>query len=132
MTQSNVPSIEQMDEVIGMFHDWQVIKGEHANLYKKDGKVYCLGDFKCHTSWDWLMPVVEKIEPHAHVTVRVGICTIWRKFMAAKIYAKENNIPFEDVMPIAECNDKGFIGNVYHAVYQFITWYNQQTTTNEQ
>jgi len=35
---------------------------ESFNLYDYDGCHYKLTELQFHTSWDWLMPVVEKIE----------------------------------------------------------------------
>lgn len=65
---------------------------------------------KYHTSWDWLMPVVEKIEVLGH-----GV-TIYRK-----------GCQINDVF----CTVKGFnhlskIGETYKAIIKFITWYNEQ------
>ena len=35
---------------------------EGFNLYDYNGCHYKVGELMFHTSWDWLMPVVEKIE----------------------------------------------------------------------
>ena len=35
---------------------------EGFGLYDYNGKHYKLYELKYHTSWDWLMPVIEKIE----------------------------------------------------------------------
>lgn len=85
---------------------------------------------KYHCFWGWIMPVVEEIEKYAHVRIQVGICAINRKFMDAKLFAKEKGIPFDEVMPIAEHNDRDFIGNVWASVVDFIKWHNEQTPSS--
>lgn len=81
-------------------------------------------DLKYNTSWDWLMPVVEKIDlNHANVRVSTKICAITRKIIENRQYAKEHNIPFDEVPPIGECNTETFILNIFVAVTQFINWY---------
>ncbi|MGN6417779.1 MAG: hypothetical protein ACTHMC_09825 [Pseudobacter sp.] len=83
------------------------------------------------TSWSWLMPVIEKIEEYANVTIKVGICTISRKFMDERAFAKETGIDQSDVPLISEYNEYGFIGNVYHAVVDFIRFYNSQPSNTK-
>lgn len=83
-----------------------------------------LQDLRYHSDWNWLMAVVEKIDKLAVITIRPGICTIDRFYMNKRRYAKENNIPLDEVPPLAESNEKDFIGNVHEAVHQYITWYN--------
>lgn len=59
---------------------------------------------KYDTSWDWLMPVVEKIRPLAY---KIDIdSTAWRRLSGKSIFSK--------------------IEDVYHAVVEFIKWYNSQ------
>jgi hypothetical protein len=65
--------IEQMNEAIALFDGWDKINGKYASLYKKDGKVYVLGDFKYHSSWEWLMPVWYKFRDlNVGINERVG------------------------------------------------------------
>jgi hypothetical protein len=93
--------IEQGNKLIAKFMGlkigdaWQVWNG-HAD-YSKDA------DFEYHSSWDWLMPVVEKI-------------------------FKETN---DDVMSfnglvLFEYGICASIEDVWKGVIQFIQWYNQQ------
>lgn len=63
-------------------------------------------NLKYHKSWNWLMPVVEKIEKDYHVTIRDRHCEIANA-------------------------DRAFIGregnklrSTYKAVVEFIKWYN--------
>jgi hypothetical protein len=119
---SNEPTIEMINEAIAVFDGWEVIKGKDASLYKKDGKVYALGDFKYHSSWDWLMPV-------------------WKK-AGEIIYAIRGDLREDDYI-MAHRTTKSFLdacqnGNikqahkvVFHSV-QFIQWYNKQKEVNNE
>lgn len=70
-----------------------------------------VADLKYHTSWDWLMPVVEKIEDNGAVTVIKNGC---------KIETLDNEF--------TTCGETTLI-SVYAAVVQFINWYNEQQLT---
>ncbi len=45
-------------------------------------KRYDWKDVKYHSSWEWLMPVVEKIETinHSHVDIKQNTCTVVSEF----------------------------------------------------
>jgi len=63
-----------------------------------------------HTSWDWLMPVVEKIEKLGVKLEIVGhICRI--TYNSSYSYVISENIPK--------------IEAVYNAIIEFIKWYNE-------
>lgn len=98
---SDTPTIDSMNEVIALFDGWKRIKGEHASLYKKDGKVYALGDFKYHTSWDCLKPVIDEIFNYALAHP-------------------------EEVRPVRELSIVVNIQAAHEKVYQFCKWYNNQ------
>jgi hypothetical protein len=77
-------------------------------------------ELKYHSSWDWLMPVVEKIESdasqeagHAEVTITENHCRINRMS-----YTKDLVNTF---------NKDSKILAVWQAVVQFVTWYNSKT-----
>lgn len=72
---------------------------------------------KYHTSWDWLMPVVEKIESvrnedgyHLIVCIEGTVCKIQN----------------EDGSIIVDADDVSKMAAIYKAVVQFIEWYNNQ------
>lgn len=89
---------------------------------------HILEDTKYHTSWDWLMPVVEKIE--------WGLGNgenFWIK--VSKIDGEHSYIPY--VYYSGHDNGKPFditlhnyfeskLDATYQAVIQFIEWYNKQ------
>lgn len=115
---------EQMNVIIARFEGRKFYNRFSIDDY---GPATCNAypEMKYHSDWNWLMPVVEKIEIMANVTIRPGICSIEMLFMNKRRYAKEKGIATGEVLPIAEHNDKDFIGNVYNAVYDFIVWYNE-------
>jgi hypothetical protein len=64
-------------------------------------------------SWDWLMPVVQKIEQHLFaVEIKENHCLIsgYRKYEGIMFYVKD---VFKDK-----------ITATYETVFQFIQWYN--------
>lgn len=123
---ANEPTIENKNETIGIFDGWEFLPGFASRLYKKNGKTIADCDFKYHTSWDWLMPVVEKIEAmhdkfHGYFGVHISSngCTIQgTKFNTTP--GKEHYAYFNDVTHETK------ILATHYMVYQFITWYNQQ------
>jgi len=75
-----------------------------------------------HSSWDWLMPVVEKIESMLHDDI---VITIEYKDCLIPVVAgtfKTDNDGFDIHIKGAESK----INAVYQAVIEFITWYNKQ------
>lgn len=75
---------------------------------------------KYHSSWDWLMPVVEKIEKvelPENVVIEVGIwanqCEIGTVHQTKETFM------------IAGSTGKDKISFVFEAVVEFINWYNQ-------
>lgn len=70
---------------------------------------------KYHKSWDWLMPVVEKIESLDFVVqIHLGSCFI---------KTQDQFIAFKGKY-VAKSQGKIKIDNVYNAVIEFINWYN--------
>ena len=67
-----------------------------------------------HASWDWLMPVVEKIEDLGYdVIIRQGTCEI--------IGEEVNGMEYDNF----ECFDAGKHITTYSAVVKFIKWHNK-------
>ena len=74
--------------------------------------------FLYHTSWDWLMPVVEKIESVKawHVEISTDSCTIHNGLLKKPV--------FETYTPTK-------IEATHEAVVEFIKWHNKQNMSNE-
>jgi predicted PurR-regulated permease PerM len=109
---SGTPTIDQMNEVIARLDGWESRlqgKGQHSKtpLWYKPSAGYAAWDLsamKYHTSWDWLKPVVEKINKLATSGDAINGIT-------------ENIIfSFSIFAPMKD---------THAAVYQFIQWYNQ-------
>lgn len=77
--------------------------------------------FKYNSSWDWLMPVIEKIQKLGYVCVIYGnYCNIIEKDLFTKKYDGEGfNIDYysESIDNVIEA--------VYKCAIEFIKWYNQ-------
>lgn len=84
-------------------------------------------ELKYHSSWDWLMPVVEKIESlklnghRYYVEIRHESCEI---SVAINKGANTNKI-YSSLWQ----NHSSKIDAVYNAVVQFIKWYNENNKT---
>ena len=83
----------------------------------------CLGyDLLFHKSWDWLMPVVDKIEKELTEEFRVVIfedeCSIYQK--------TEDGSTLIIFNCIAEQFNTSKIEATYLACVEFVEWYNEQ------
>lgn len=84
-----------------------------------------LHDLKYHSDWNWLMPVVEKIQ-----SIDISPAPNYRGYrieIVVKGYVKISGFP----MPVITKNvsiEKGLINAIFAAVVAFIEWYNQQKT----
>jgi len=89
---------------------------EVANIVAESGSIKLLNLLDFHKSWDWLMPVVEKIEN----TYPAGPRVIF------KIEGIEANIYSSDIdLDIQICYSSK-INSTFTAIVQFIQWYNSQ------
>lgn len=100
--------------------------GKHnKNLYTfkgidkvlKDDIWYNLSEAKFHSSWDWLMPVVDKIESltfYANQTAKVCIKKNYASItIGIELFTEHYNFDTK-----IEC--------LYHSVIEFIKWYNEK------
>ena len=85
-----------------------------------------------HSSWDWLMTVVEKIEntyilseikPMVSVRIVDNLCIVEHDSQHARAFKEE--ISFEDICITRHTK----ILAVYDALIEFINWYNEQSKT---
>lgn len=116
--------IQEGNWQIGLFMELPQIKllsGKPA--FEISGNFFQAQHLKYHSSWDWLMPVVEKIEK----------CT-WPVNLYTQIYGDDghygckitsNNWPEGDGINAHDMTSK--IEVVWQAVIQFIQWYNNQS-----
>lgn len=117
-------TIEEGNEIIRKFLEWEKVVNEDKKgcdiVYWKIGNnwPHASGKLKFHTSWDWLMPVVEKIESLGNYGVEI-------RHFSCSIY----ELSFDPSDLNIESNFDSKIEAVYNAVVQFIQWYNQNKTT---
>lgn len=109
--------------------DEQIIEGNKliAKFMKLDGAYTDKGYLtvcRYHTSWDWLMPVVENIESMTvgEKTIRI---IIHRRQVSVNIYLFGGmSVPDNKLSFTVNADSKK--AATYEAVIKFITWYNQQ------
>ena len=82
-----------------------------------------LDDMKFDSSWDWLMPVVEKIESLERlggiVTIVQGQCKITSRMAGDhSVYSTKSYY--------MEKGAQGKLQATYEAIIEFISWYNKQ------
>lgn len=85
----------QMPKVVGGYEKWDAFE------------IYALEEFQFHNSWDWLIPVIQKIN-----SIRTG-----------KFLSKGSILKVDISEPLQVCD----IAKTYKAVVEFIKWYDQQT-----
>lgn len=79
-----------------------------------DPEAYLEGEMQYHERWDWLMPVVEKIEALGYlVYMQPHQCTI---------FTKSGNFPDSLIIDADFKNTR--LENTYEGVVSFIQWYN--------
>lgn len=89
---------------------------EHENWFN----IVNVEDLKYHSSWDWLMPVIEKIE---EIGKRPGI--YGKEVIIHSQYTSVGNYgPNYIVQTTTDDTDK--IGATWQTVIKFIQWYNSQ------
>ena len=107
--------MENNNKLIAEFMEW-TLDDKDLNSYRKyNGSIFkysLLSNFKYHTDWNWLMPVVERIELDMgfDVYIHYNNCTI-----------TDGENAFENE---AEPNQK--IYATYQSVIEFIKWYNNK------
>lgn len=116
-------------EFNGMYHfvRKEKKKPEHLNQVWE----FRLEESKYHESWDWLMPVVEKIESlrfngkededdvewQFSVEIKNGGCVIHRDVLP------QYHGTTEDFLKLYDCDKTDKLKSTYEAVTQFIQWY---------
>ena len=128
-------TIDDMNEVIANFDGWEFRKGnpDHKCNFCVAGDESCTPavdrfvkgnqtifhyELKYHSSWDWLMPVVLHIE--GLESGRFGF-TIDPWGVQVGDYKEEE----ETIVDVFRDDNQPRIEILYHAVYEFITWYNK-------
>lgn len=102
------------NKLIAEFDGWDKtnhIDEAFGNLYIKDGESAYANDFIYELSWEWLMPVLEKINTLKYpYLISHKTCSIY------KVWQQEF---------ISHEHGKTTIEATWNAVIQFIEWYNK-------
>ena len=102
--------ITQSNKLIAEFMDIPIV--EHDGMWYNPENVSM--EFNYHISWDWLMPVIEKIENsfngEIHVIIEDESCEI--RSHIGKTY---NKTAYMETKILA----------AWHSVIEFINWYNK-------
>lgn len=92
--------------------------------------IYQPEDMKYHTSWDWLMQVVEKIESLNSFRNEVAYLDHFYVSIFGRMaeISCNNKRDSPNIVVWRKSHTQPKINMVYGAVIQFIKWYNSQTT----
>lgn len=108
------------NKLIAIFDGW--ISNKYENLPNrlheiKEGVEVGLdiSEFKYHASWDWLMPVVEKIN---------GLCMDEHGQFGVIIYSTFCQINYSSDVIIESKSNSKLIISVWEGIISFIQWYN--------
>ena len=89
-----------------------------VGLYNQDGVHFPIEELEFHISWDWLMPVVQKIESLGYTFTIAGVMA-----KVTKVLDIENSIVS---LVLGDKSQK--LRLVYETVVELIKWYNQQNS----
>ena len=104
------------NKLIAEFMGLEVLYRPNSNGFIEisDTELCDVDDLIYHTSWNWLMPVVEKIEDLGYdVIIRQGTCEIRGEDV--------NGMEYDNF----KCFDAGKHITTYSAVVEFIKWHNK-------
>jgi hypothetical protein len=102
--------------------DGEVIKTYHHDILSAKGR-FEYGSY--HSSWDWIMPVVERIESLHSI--------IEGKYINIRISQGYVEIEGANERIFYNCSIEGSkITTVYKGIIDFIKWYNTQPTKSNQ
>ena len=109
---------EENNRLIAEFEGYKVDYGFDKKGVLFAGHHIRLNQLRYHESWDWLMPVVEKIE-NLEPNTRLDISR------------KVNGVHLVDIWQGLYCRSTAYSKDkkeaTYQAVIQFIEWYNSQS-----
>ena len=111
---------EELDKSSGLLDSSLCLDMLHPIKNKKE--YISLTELKYHSSWDWLMPVVEKIESTdplgGIVMIQQGMCRITSRMLGDNSIKASNDNYF--LLGV-----KGKLLSTYKSVVEYIKWYNE-------
>jgi hypothetical protein len=110
--------VEEGNKLIASFEGFKTyVMNGYTNVEYSDDNVRTIQDTHYHSSWDWLMPIIEKIEDFRDE----NSCALWNfKTEQCFVEVVENKTS----ETILECDGMDKLDASYNAVVEFIEWYN--------
>jgi hypothetical protein len=108
------------DDTFDTGHSWDDPNLPAIYGDRTDYPVDCM---KFHTSWDWLMPVVEKIDFHVEMPNGDYFQTSIGKHKTSIFRKDRRSIPY--LQEEISSGGEGRLKDTYETVIQFIKWYNE-------
>lgn len=103
--------------------------GFYGNPTTKEPITSIEKDSKYHSSWDWLMPVIEKIESINSIKDQSTTDYFFQATNFIQNYTA--SIMSRDNLLIVEAEGEARIDASFNAVVEFIEWYNQDRSEKE-
>lgn len=120
--------VAEQNEVIALFDGWICVNGGWRKYNGKQLESFHKKPLNYHLSWDWLMPIVEKIESLFDGNIAVEISGECCQIEIGTQYAMAFDIHLPETF-FERTESK--INSVYLSVLRFIQWYNQQSTDHQ-
>jgi hypothetical protein len=113
------PYVEEGNELIASFEGFKTyVMNGYTNVEYSDDNVRTIQDTHYHSSWDWLMPIIEKIEDFRDE----NSCSIYN-FTIEQCFVEVIENRTSDT--VLECDGMNKLDASYDAVVEFIKWYNE-------
>jgi hypothetical protein len=108
------------DEVIAIFMGWVIDNSfpDKNHVYRLGERIETKNTFKFSTSWDWLIPIVEKIESNP-----LNDVCIFKEATQIRVWDGGHE---SFLWKVLEPDGSSKIAHCYRAVVKYIEWYNLQ------
>jgi hypothetical protein len=111
------------NRIIAEFDGWKYI--EDGDSFHKPPNLLFSHELKYHSSWAWLMPVVEKIENLNNKNSLLFYVSI----SGDECEIRRNDFPPHDTLITIKSVHKDKLKSTWLAVVEFIKWYNNLKQT---
>ena len=124
-------SMKTENELIAEFMGFKPYKeawggsGSFARTYNINGDILYGNEMKYNSSWDWLMPVVEKIKKEHYFRFDIDSPGSVTKQQHTSVSIFQNWVG-GGCTEVCEIEGEDMKSTIYKAVVEFIHWYNQQ------
>ena len=136
-------TIEESNKLIAKFMGWKYKnQAKYWFVVRDDGSVYSkhsghlsANHLKFHTSWDWLMPVVEKIKKieysnalysNTWTVMMIDNQCVITEYPQAYFINDCSSVVDRCAETICDVSEDSLLESTYKAVVEFIKWYNKQ------